>query len=383
MRRLLVWGVLFRDRMTLTVLAVDDEKSFTASLAVGLRTYDSTLRVLTADNGLEAVQVLESQPVDLVLTDVRMPQMDGFELLAHLSRHFPSLPVLVMTAFGTPEIERHLADFGVNQYIEKPVDLEALAARIMSVLANGASGNVRGITLPTFVQMIEIEKKTCTVTVTAEGRMGRLYFDRGVLLDAMTESARGEEAALAILSWNTAAIQIQGDCRATERLINADLERLLLESFRREDERKKTKGDEVANEKERDNMSSQEKLKEFTAISGFAGIGVYTPQGETLDLLTADGGFSKDVGILANNVLMNAQKASLEMGAGRGQFVHIEGEKAHVLARCCNEGTDPLKSQPGKAHIHVVLALRSDDSIGLAKMRLNSAAVRLAEDFRL
>jgi CheY-like chemotaxis protein len=363
--------------MTLTVLAVDDEKSFTASLAVGLRTYDSTLHVVTADNGLEAVQVLESQPVDLVLTDVRMPQMDGFELLAHMSRRFPSLPVLVMTAFGTPEIERQLAGLGVNQYIEKPVDLEALAARIMSVLANGASGNVRGITLPTFVQMIEIEKKTCTVTVTAAGRMGRLYFDRGVLLDAMTETARGEEAALEILTWNGAAMQIQGDCRATERVISVDLENLLIESCRREDERKQTK------EKERDTMSSQEKLKELSAISGFAGIGVYTPQGETLDLLASDGGFSKDVGILANNVLMNAQKASLEMGAGRGQFVHIEGEKAHVLARCCNEGTDPLKSQPGKAHIHVVLALRSDESIGLAKMRLNSVATRLAEDFRL
>jgi CheY-like chemotaxis protein len=376
-RRRLVCPLLYEERMTLTVLAVDDEKSFTASLAVGLRTYDSSLRVVTADNGLEAVQVLESQPVDLVLTDVRMPQMDGFELLAHMSRHFPSLPVLVMTAFGTPDIERQLAGLGVNQYIEKPVDLEALAGRIMSVLANGASGNVRGITLPTFVQMIEIEKKSCTVTVTAAGRMGRLYFERGVLLDAMTETARGEEAALEILTWNGAAMQIQGDCRATERMISVDLENLLIESCRREDERKQT------TEKENDNMSSQEKLKELSAISGFAGIGVYTPQGEALDLLTADGGFTKDVGVLANNVLMNAQKASLEMGAGRGQFVHIEGEKAHVLARCCNEGTDPLKSQPGKAHIHVVLALRSDDSIGLAKMRLNSVAVRLADDFRL
>jgi len=369
--------------MTLTVLAVDDEKTFTASLAVGLRSFDSNLQVLTADNGLEAIRVLESKQVDLVLTDVRMPQMDGFELLAHMSRHFPSLPVLVMTAFGTPEIEKQLAGLGVNQYIEKPVDLQALATRIMSVLANGASGNVRGITLPTFVQMIEIEKKTCTVTVTAAGQMGRLYFDRGVLLDAMTENARGEEAALTILTWNGAAIQIQGDCRATERLIGADLGRLLLESFRREDERRRIRSEGPANEKERDNMSSQEKLKELASISGFAGVGVYTPGGETLDLLISDGGFTKDIGVLANNVLMNAQKASLEMGAGRGQFVHVEGEKAHVLARCCNEGTDPLKSQPGKAHIHVVLALRSDESIGLAKMRLNSISVRLAEDFRM
>jgi len=86
--------------------------------------------------------------------------------------------------------------------------------------------------------------------------------------------------------------------------------------------------------------------------------------------------------VLANAVLINAQKASLEMGTGRGQQVHIEAEKAHILARCLNEGTDPLRSQPGKAHIHMVVVLTNDASIGLAKMRMNSAIDKLAEDFR-
>ena len=68
----------------------------------------------------------------------------------------------------------------------------------------------------------------------------------------------------------------------------------------------------------------------------------------------------REVGALANAVLMNAQKASLDMGAGRGQLVHVEGEKAHILVRCLNEGTDPLRSQPGRAHIHIALALKPD-----------------------
>ncbi|TFG59820.1 MAG: hypothetical protein E4H29_03595 [Deltaproteobacteria bacterium] len=125
-------------------------------------------------------------------------------------------------------------------------------------------------------------------------------------------------------------------------------------------------------------MSAVEMLKELSSVEGFAGAGVFTPTGETLAMFAPGTGFTKEIGILANNVLMNAQKASLEMGAGRGQQVHVEGEKAHILARCLNEGTDPLKSQPGKTHIHVVMALTSEGSIGLAKMRLNQIAVKTA-----
>jgi predicted regulator of Ras-like GTPase activity (Roadblock/LC7/MglB family) len=118
------------------------------------------------------------------------------------------------------------------------------------------------------------------------------------------------------------------------------------------------------------------------AIDGFAGVAVFTPAGESMAVLSGGNGFKAEVGVLANNVLINAQKSSLEMGTGRGQQVHIEAEKAHILARCLNEGTDPLKSQPGKAHIHMVMVLTSDASIGLAKLRMSSVIEKLAEDFR-
>jgi len=65
-----------------------------------------------------------------------------------------------------------------------------------------------------------------------------------------------------------------------------------------------------------------------------------------------------------------------------GADVHIEAEKAEILVRCLNEGTDPLKSLPGKAHIHLVLILTKDSAIGMAKMRINSVILDLAESFR-
>lgn len=129
-------------------------------------------------------------------------------------------------------------------------------------------------------------------------------------------------------------------------------------------------------------MSANEKLKELSSVDGFAGAAVYTPQGELLAMHGQDIGNLQDIGVLANNVLMNAQKASLDMGTGRGQQVHVEAENANIVVRCLNEGTDPLHSQPGKAHIHMVLVLKKDAPIGMAKLKMSSMIQNLAEDFR-
>ncbi|OQY26929.1 MAG: hypothetical protein B6244_12175 [Candidatus Cloacimonetes bacterium 4572_55] len=132
-------------------------------------------------------------------------------------------------------------------------------------------------------------------------------------------------------------------------------------------------------------MSVKEKLAKFKEIDGFMGVAVFTPSGESLAQLEDPSSHLnlKEVGILSNNVLMNAQKAALEMGAGKGEFIHIISDRAHVLVRCYNEGTDPLTSQPGRAHIHLVLVLKDESGVGLAKMRIKSIVQSVAQDFRM
>jgi CheY-like chemotaxis protein len=378
-----------------TLLLVDDERLFTQSLAEGLRAVEPSYRVLTAENGAKALEALAGNPVDLVLTDLKMPVMDGFELLTHLSQKYPELPVIVMTAFGTPEISGQLLALGIPEFIEKPVDFEVLCRRISTVLESSASGFVRGIPLSTFLQIIEIERKTCVLKVFADDRSGLMYLSGGALFDAETEGETGEPAARTIVSWESPSIEIKPLNQIPERRIKTSIGQLLLDTFRLRDEARA--GHDEAEDiidletpkpgdprtKEEREMSVSEKLKELASVDGFAGAGVYTPTGEPLSVLNAGTGFSKEIGILANNVLMNAQKASIEMGSGRGEQVHIEAEKAHIFARCLNEGTDPLKSQPGKAHIHLVVAFANDASIGMVKLRVNSVIGKLAEDFRL
>jgi two-component system NtrC family response regulator len=117
------------------VLIVEDEKTFQLTLLDGLRKYEQDFRVLTAENGRIAKEVLETLTVDLVVTDLKMAEMDGLELLDYIRKNHPYIPVIVMTAFGNLELENWLRSLGVFAYLEKPIDFTELTNNILSALA--------------------------------------------------------------------------------------------------------------------------------------------------------------------------------------------------------------------------------------------------------
>ena len=222
---------------TRNILIIDDEKPFLLSLSAGLRHYDDTFNMLQALNGKEAVEILNSTRVDVVVTDLKMPVMDGFELLAYMSRNYQDIPVIVMTAYGTPEIEEQLEDFTITQYLEKPLDFSTLADNIFDVLeANAAQDYIRGVSLVGFLPLIAMEKKTCTVTIKSRGRDGSLYFRRGELIGAETGGLQGEAAALDIATWDKVKIKVKYICKVKKRDINLQLPEILIEGLRRKDE---------------------------------------------------------------------------------------------------------------------------------------------------
>ena len=119
------------------VLVVDDERIFQLSLLDGLRTFERDFRVLTAENGKEAKEILKVFPVDLVVTDLKMPETDGFALLSHMKKSHPRTPIIVMTAFGNAELEKWLHSLGVYAYFEKPFEFYDLTKTIYSGLTSG------------------------------------------------------------------------------------------------------------------------------------------------------------------------------------------------------------------------------------------------------
>jgi len=107
-----------------TILIVDDEKNYPLILSAVLQ--EEGFETLTANSGQEALEVLAHSDVDLVLTDMKMPKMDGIELLQHIKTKDAELPVIMMTAYGTVEKAVEAMQKGAYSYILKPFDNEQL-----------------------------------------------------------------------------------------------------------------------------------------------------------------------------------------------------------------------------------------------------------------
>jgi DNA-binding response OmpR family regulator len=120
-----------------TVLITDDSKTTQMLVQTTLqRLRDIQFR--TAENGRQALVVLAREPIDLLVTDINMPEMDGIELVREVRKQTPSdrLPILIITAKGEEEARGEGMKLGANAYILKPIsgrELFAAAARLLGV----------------------------------------------------------------------------------------------------------------------------------------------------------------------------------------------------------------------------------------------------------
>ncbi|MCZ8070289.1 MAG: response regulator transcription factor [Cytophagales bacterium] len=134
----------------MTILVVDDHSLFRNSLIIALQSRGfSETTFLQARTGEEAVEVFKKQWVDLVLLDVQMPRMNGYETATVLLEMRNSAKIIALTMVDTIEAARHFFDIGVKGYVTKDVDLQILCQAIRLVddggtyfLAEGKS-NVR------------------------------------------------------------------------------------------------------------------------------------------------------------------------------------------------------------------------------------------------
>lgn len=115
-----------------TILIVDDEKNYPLILSAVLE--DEGFETLTANSGQEALKILKNSDVDLVLTDMKMPSMDGIQLLEHVRKKDPELPVIMMTAYGTVEKAVEAMQKGAYNYILKPFDNESMVIYVRKAI---------------------------------------------------------------------------------------------------------------------------------------------------------------------------------------------------------------------------------------------------------
>lgn len=221
------------------LLIVDDEPELLLSIKSGFE-HNGRFRILTAENGRDALELLDRNKVDLVVTDLRMPVMDGIELLSVMSESFPEVPHIVMTAFGTPLIEKQLKRAGAIEVLEKPLDIEALEQAVSRALDvhEGQSRSLSGLALSSFLQLVAMEEKTVHIKVFhPSGRNGSLFFRQGELIDAEADQLVGDEAALEMLSWENARVSMKEfPSPAPGTRMQSELLPLLFTAAKREEE---------------------------------------------------------------------------------------------------------------------------------------------------
>ena len=220
------------------ILIVDDNAVTVSMLSKVLMAHGNIFDVSTAKDGEDAIGVIDSKKIDLVITDLSMPRMNGFALIEYILKSYPDTPIIAMSAYGTPEIEAKFNSMPTIKYFNKPLKTEAIIAAIFEKLKI-SYGQIEGISLSSFLQLLQMESKTCTLSITSRQgkKTGALYFLEGTLIDAETPDLEGEAAAYEIVSWEETKIKIVNTLSKEERKIVQPLMNILMEGAKLKDEK--------------------------------------------------------------------------------------------------------------------------------------------------
>jgi CheY-like chemotaxis protein len=254
------------------LLLVDDDDFVRSALSRALnRTGGFT--VIPAEHGKRALELLATEHVDAILTDLQMPVMDGLTLLAELFEQETRIPVAVMTGQQIHADLRHrLQTYGIAAVFSKPVDVVLLADELQRVLDPRAVGRISGITLFGLLQLLEVERKSGLVLVEASERQGRLYFDEGTFVHAHTRVLDGLDAAYEILGWPDPAVEIFYKRRARQRTVREPLQHILMEAARLLDESARSGGEErTVHPAPKQDFDAERILAEVLTIEGAIG----------------------------------------------------------------------------------------------------------------
>ena len=212
------------------VLLVEDEATTLQFYRKGLRGLQGW-ELLGASNGQEALDILRREPVNVLVTDLQMPVLDGFGLIAAVYACYPSIPIIVLTSLPEGLSFDRAKELGALKVLSKPVRLSALMDEIRALGDREAVGKVRGLAVGSLLQLMNWEMKTITLTVKSEERIGQLYVNHGALIHASCAAQEGLDAAYTILSWANPEVEFVDTCRVqptidlpvAEVLINAAL----------------------------------------------------------------------------------------------------------------------------------------------------------------
>jgi DNA-binding response OmpR family regulator len=220
------------------VLIVDDEQDIVLALFDILFQDNGRYDVLLASTAEIAQQILTELPIDVIVTDVNLPEKSGMELLSWAALECPDTRVIVMTAFDVTGIRDRAHAFGCLRMMRKPFDGSEMRAAILQALdrRDGFAGTLSELSAVDVLQMLCIARKTTALRFSENGRSGTVYIERGELVDAVWDGLVGEEAVYRMVVVKNGVFHTSPFPADIERTITSDWQYLLMEGLRRADE---------------------------------------------------------------------------------------------------------------------------------------------------
>lgn len=220
------------------VLIVDDEETLTWSMSKSLSKDRDRYRILIANTGKEALEILGKNAVDLVITDIRMPDINGLDLLTTIRNDYPRTQVIIMTAYGSSDIQKEANKRGSLYYIEKPFEIADIRKLILDILwkKRGFEGNVFGLQLTDIIQLNCLCRVTAALKVNKGDQEGVIYFSDGEIVHAECGGRMGKDALYTILRWHEGRFDHERGTTPPQQTISQSWEHLLVEGMRQHDE---------------------------------------------------------------------------------------------------------------------------------------------------
>jgi len=224
------------------ILLVDDDPDLLELYRELLGRLPSQPEIRLANSGSKALALLEAEPFHLLICDLKMPRLDGLQVLAVVRRKYPQLRTVVLTALTDEQLRSRVYALGVDLYWQKPgneQEVQLFLDCLESLLSREAAGGFRGVQSKSLVDIIQLEclsQNSTVLRITHGPLTGRIWIQGGELIDAETAGLEGEEAFARILSWKSGTFEQLPAEPGRPRRIFKSYNALLLEAAQAMDE---------------------------------------------------------------------------------------------------------------------------------------------------
>lgn len=216
------------------ILIVDDEEDILFGLSRYLKRHG--YEVITETSPKKALEVLSTEPADILITDIKMEELSGLDLIESAKRINKDIKVIVMTARGSEELERLATERGAMEYIEKPFDIDYLIQLLKKLEKGGFKGVVKELSITDMLNILHMERSDALIRISSTAGTGRIYIEGGEIVHAVFGEKEGMEALKALFSLEGGTFSVDKGVKPPKKTIDMPFNSLMLEIFAQIDE---------------------------------------------------------------------------------------------------------------------------------------------------